>query len=340
MTTSQVTSEPDATGHFGPYGGRFVPEVLMAPLEELEQAYRTAKADPAFQAELTDLLTHYAGRPTPLYYARRLSETLGGAKIYIKREDLLPHRRAQDQQLPGPGFARPPHGQEAHHRRDRRGAARRRYRHRLRAVRPGMRRLHGRRGHAPPGAERLPHAAAGRDGGQRHDRQPNAQGRHQRGHARLGDERPTTTHYLLGSALGAHPYPLMVRDFQSRDRRRNAGRNSQARRPPARFDCSPASAGAERHRLFHAFIGDEKVKMIGSRSRRPQPASWRARGTFRRAAVRACSTEPKATSCRMTTGRSALTHSVSAGLDYASVGPEHAWLHDQWPRRVHLVQRC
>jgi tryptophan synthase beta chain len=75
-----MISQPDATGHFGPYGGRFVPEVLMAPLEELEQAYRAASSDPAFQAELADLLTHYAGRPTPLYYARRLSETLGGAQ--------------------------------------------------------------------------------------------------------------------------------------------------------------------------------------------------------------------------------------------------------------------
>jgi len=84
-----VISQPDATGHFGPYGGRFVPEVLMAPLEELEQAYHKAAADPAFQAELTDLLHNYAGRPTPLYYAKRLSEILGGAKIYLKREDLL-----------------------------------------------------------------------------------------------------------------------------------------------------------------------------------------------------------------------------------------------------------
>src|SRR5262249_2030392 len=88
-----MTSQPDATGHFGPYGGRFVPEVLMAPLEELESAYHAASADPAFRAELTDLLHHYAGRPTALYYAKRLSESLGGAKIYIKREDLL-HTRA------------------------------------------------------------------------------------------------------------------------------------------------------------------------------------------------------------------------------------------------------
>jgi tryptophan synthase beta chain len=84
-----MTPQPDATGHFGPYGGRFVPEVLMAPLEELELAYRQASADPKFQAELADLLHNYAGRPTPLYFAKRLSEQLGGAKIYLKREDLL-----------------------------------------------------------------------------------------------------------------------------------------------------------------------------------------------------------------------------------------------------------
>ncbi|MGA3204792.1 MAG: pyridoxal-phosphate dependent enzyme, partial [Bryobacteraceae bacterium] len=84
-----ITSEPDRTGHFGPYGGRFVPEVLMTPLEELELAYLEARNDPSFQAELTDLLTNFAGRPTPLYYAKRLTQQLGGAKIYIKREDLL-----------------------------------------------------------------------------------------------------------------------------------------------------------------------------------------------------------------------------------------------------------
>src|SRR6202011_779748 len=84
-----IVSQPDATGHFGPYGGRYVPEVLMAPLEELENAYREARLDPAFQAELSELLHTYAGRPTPLYFARHLTETLGGARIYLKREDLL-----------------------------------------------------------------------------------------------------------------------------------------------------------------------------------------------------------------------------------------------------------
>src|SRR5260370_22158044 len=84
-----IVSQPDATGHYGPYGGRYVPEVLMSPLDELEAAYVKCRADDSFQAELKDLLANYAGRPTPLYYAKRLSETLGGAKIYFKREDLL-----------------------------------------------------------------------------------------------------------------------------------------------------------------------------------------------------------------------------------------------------------
>ena len=85
-----MTSQPDATGHFGPYGGRFVPEVLMAPLEELEQAYIAAKADPAFQAELDDLLTHFAGRPTPLYYAKRLTETLGRVLTNVQDKIFVP----------------------------------------------------------------------------------------------------------------------------------------------------------------------------------------------------------------------------------------------------------
>ena len=84
-----MTAQPDAGGHFGPYGGRYVPEVLMAPIEELEKAYLEAREDAAFQAELSDLLCNYAGRPTPLYFARRLSEQLGGARIWLKREDLL-----------------------------------------------------------------------------------------------------------------------------------------------------------------------------------------------------------------------------------------------------------
>ncbi len=195
-----MTAQPDQGGHFGPYGGRYVPEVLMAPIEELEQAYLAARRDPAFQAELDDLLHNYAGRPTPLYFAKRLSEALGGARIWLKREDLLAHRRAQDQQLPGPGAAGAAHGQAAHHRRNRRGPARRRHRHGMRAARLRLRGLHGRRRHAAAAAERLPHAHAGREGGQRHQWQPHPEGRHQRSHARLGRQ---CSRHALPARFGA-----------------------------------------------------------------------------------------------------------------------------------------
>ena len=176
-------------GHFGPYGGRYVPEVLMAPLEELEQAYLEARIDPAFQAELDDLLRELR-RPSHAALSRQAAQ-----RNTRRREDLhqarrsAAHRRAQDQQLPGAGFARSAHGQEAHHRRNRRGPAWRGHRHGLRAVRTRMHRLHGRRGHAAAAPERLPHAHAGRESGGRHQREPDVEGRHQRSHAGLGDQR-------------------------------------------------------------------------------------------------------------------------------------------------------
>ena len=185
-----ITSQPDSTGHFGPYGGRFVPEVLMAPLEELEQRLSRSAHDPAFQAELADLLTNFAG-PSDAALLRQASE-----RTARRREDLYQarrsaaHRRAQNQQLPGPGAARAADGQETHHRRDRSRPARSRHGDRVRVVRLGVHRLHGRRGHAPPAPERVPHAAAGREGRRRDQRQPHAEGRHQRSHARLGDQRP------------------------------------------------------------------------------------------------------------------------------------------------------
>ena len=134
-------SGPDDKGFFGLFGGRYVAETLMPLILELDHAYEAAKADPAFHAELTHLNTHYAGRPSPLYYAERLTRHLGGAKVYFKRDELNHTGSAQDQQLPGPDPARQAHGQEAHHRRDRRRPARRRGRHRLRQVRDALRGL-------------------------------------------------------------------------------------------------------------------------------------------------------------------------------------------------------
>ena len=159
-----MISQPDAGGHFGPYGGRYVPETLMAPLEELEAGLPGGAPGPAFQAELEDLLRDYAGRPTPLYFARRLSEIAGRRAHLPEARRPAPHRRAQDQQLPGAGAAGAAHGQAAGDRRDRRRPARRGHGHRVRAVRPGVRGLHGRGGHAAAAPERLPHATAGRQG--------------------------------------------------------------------------------------------------------------------------------------------------------------------------------
>ena len=165
-------SGPDERGHFGIFGGRFVAETLMPLILDLERAYDDAKADPTFHAELADLNTHYAGRPSPLYFAERLTDS-ARSHVRRRREDLLQarraqsHRRAQDQQLPRPDSARHAHGQDAHHRRDRRRPARRRRRDRVRALRAAVRGLHGRDRRRAPEAQRLPHEAARRQGAAR-----------------------------------------------------------------------------------------------------------------------------------------------------------------------------
>ena len=134
----------DAQGRFGgEFGGRFVPETIIPALDELTEEYEKARADPAFQTELDYYAKNYVGRPTPLFFAEKMTQELGGAKIYLKREDLAHTGRTQDQQRPRPDPARAAHAQAAHHRRDRRGPARRRHGHGLRPVRLPVRRLHG-----------------------------------------------------------------------------------------------------------------------------------------------------------------------------------------------------
>ena len=174
-----ITSQPDATGHFGPYGGRFVPEVLMAPLEDLERAYLEAAADPAFQAELADLLHNYAGRPTPLYYAKRLSESLGGARIYLKREDLLHTGAHKINNCLGQALLARRMGKKriiAETGAGQHGVATATV---CAFVRSGMHCIYGHRRHAPPAPQRLPHAPAGIESGGCRQWQPNAQGCHQ-----------------------------------------------------------------------------------------------------------------------------------------------------------------
>ena len=322
-----VTSQPDATGHFGPYGGRFVPEVLMSPLEELERAYCEASGDPAFQTELADLLHNYAGRPTPLYYAKRLSETLGGAKIYLKREDLLHTGAHKINNCIGQA---------------------------LLARRMGKKRIIAETGAGQHGVATAAVCALfglecivymGVEDMRR--QRPNVFRMRLMGAKVVGVANGSqtlkdaiseamrdwvtnvdSTYYLLGSALGSHPYPLMVRDFHRVIglETREEILKREGRLPDALFAC--VGGGSNAIGLFHAFIGDESVKLIGVEAggRSAELGQHAARfsggspgvlqGTFSYLLQDA-------------DGQVALTHSISAGLDYASVGPEHAWLHDR-----------
>ena len=162
MSKKSSAKMPDAQGHFGPYGGRFVPETLMHPLQELEDEYRRAQKDPAFKREFEYYLREFCGRPTPLYFAERLTQRTRRRENLSQARGPAPHRRAQNQQRHRPDPARPAHGQDPHHRRDRRGPARRGHRHRRRHVRIEMRRLHGRGGLRAAGAQRLSHENARR----------------------------------------------------------------------------------------------------------------------------------------------------------------------------------
>jgi tryptophan synthase beta chain len=321
-----LTAQPDSTGHFGPYGGRFVPEVLMAPLEELEQAYLEASVDTAFREELHDLLTHYAGRPTPLYFAKRLSEELGGAKIYLKREDLL-HTGA-------------------HKINNCLGQA-------LLARRMGKKRIIAETGAGQHGvATATVCALFGLECivymGEEDMRRQSLNVFRMRllgakvvsvtnGSRTLKDAISEAmrdwvtnvhdTHYLLGSALGAHPYPMMVRDFHRviGEETHAEIRRRERRLPEAVFAC--VGGGSNAIGIFHAFLEDLHVKLIGVE------AGGRS-DMLGEHAARFSGGSPGVLHgahsylLQDSDGQVSLTHSVSAGLDYALVGPEHAYLHD------------
>jgi tryptophan synthase beta chain len=328
-----LTSGPDTLGHFGPYGGRFVPEVLMSPLEELEKAYAAARQDPAFHAELQDLLNDYAGRPTPLYFARRLSENLGGAQIWLKREDLLhtgahkinnclgqilvARRMGKTRIIAETGAGQ--HGVatatvcalfgmecvvymgEEDMRRQRLNVFR-------------MRLLGAQVTGVSAGSRTLKDAVseAMRDWV-----------------TNVGN-----THYLLGSALGAHPYPMMVRDFQRviGDEARAQSLEKMGRLPDVVFAC--VGGGSNAIGVFYPFLQDAAVRLVGIE------AGGRSLKLGDHAA-RLSGGSPGVLQGAMSyllqdeEGQIGLTHSVSAGLDYALIGPEHAWLHDQ--RRAEYV---
>jgi tryptophan synthase beta chain len=322
-----MTAQPDQRGHFGPYGGRYVPEVLMAPIEELETAYLAARQDPAFQAELADLLHNYAGRPTPLYYARRLSEKLGGARIWLKREDLL-HTGA-------------------HKINNCLGQA-------LLAKRMGKRRIIAETGAGQHGvATATVCALMGFDCvvymGEEDMRRQRLNVFRMRmlgakvvgvasGSRTLKDAiseamrdwvtNVADTHYLLGSVLGSHPYPMMVRDFHKviGEEARRQILEAEGRLPDAIFAC--VGGGSNAIGIFHAFLGDRDVKLVGIE------AGGRGEGIGEHAAryrggAPGVLQGAYSVVLQDADGQIALTHSVSAGLDYAMIGPEHAWLHDQ-----------
>ncbi len=324
MTTPQL---PDAGGHFGPYGGRYVPEVLMAPLEELESAYLEARRDPGFQAELSDLLRNYAGRPTPLYLARRLSETLGGARIYLKREDLLHTGAHKINNSLGQG---------------------------LLARRMGKRRIIAETGAGQHGvATATVCALLGLECvvymGEEDMRRQRLNVFRMRllgatvtpvstGSRTLKDAiseamrdwvtNVGTTYYLLGSALGSHPYPIMVRDFQKviGEEARRQILESENRLPDVVLAC--VGGGSNAIGIFYAFVPDEQVRLIGIEAGGRGSSLGEHAARFRGGAPGVLH-GARSYLLQDEDGQVSLTHSVSAGLDYALIGPEHAWLHDQ-----------
>jgi tryptophan synthase beta chain len=326
-------AQPDAGGHFGPYGGRYVPEVLMAPLEELELAYLEARGDAEFQTELSDLLRNYAGRPTPLYHARRLSEKLGGARIYFKREDLLHTGAHKINNALGQG---------------------------LLARRMGKRRIIAETGAGQHGvATATVCALLGIECvvymGEEDMRRQRLNVFRMRllgatvlpvttGSRTLKDAiseamrdwvtNVSTTYYLLGSALGAHPYPIMVRDFQKviGEEARRQILEAEGRLPDAVFAC--VGGGSNAIGIFHAFLPDERVRLIGVEAGGRGENLGEHAARFRGGAPGVLHGSFSYL-LQNDDGQVSLTHSVSAGLDYALIGPEHAWLHDQ--RRAEYV---
>ncbi len=323
---SEYPTQPDAEGHFGPYGGRFVPETLMSPLEELEQAWAEARADAEFNDELDGLLETYVGRPTPLTLAERLSAE-AGARIYLKREDLC-HTGA-------------------HKINNALGQA-------LLARRMGKRRIIAETGAGQHGvATATVCALLGLEcevymGTEDMRRQALNVFRMELLGARVTEvdagsrtlkdaineamrdwvTNVESTHYLLGSVLGAHPYPVMVRNFQAVIGRevRSQIQQAEGRLPELLVAC--VGGGSNSIGLFYEFLADEPVRMIGVEAGGTGPELGRHAARFEggRPGVLHGTYSYLLQDER---GQVATTHSVSAGLDYPSIGPEHALLAEQ-----------
>ncbi len=328
MASTNLPAVPSESrpGRFGVYGGRYVPETLVAALDELEREYDLAKKDAAFQAELADLLKNYAGRPTPLYFCKRLTEELGGAKIYLKREDLLHTGAHKINNALGQG---------------------------LLARRMGKKRIIAETGAGQHGvATATVCALLGMEcviymGDVDMERQElnvlrmRLLGAEVRGVSSgsktLKDAiseamrdwvtNVRTTYYLLGSALGAHPYPTMVRDFHrciSREMKEQI-LEKEGRLPTAIVAC--VGGGSNAIGAFYEFLPDTQVRLIGVEAGGRGTALGDHAVRFRGGAPGVLQGTYSYV-LQDENGQIALTHSVSAGLDYASIGPEHAMLHD------------
>ncbi len=313
-------------GHYGNYGGQFVPETLMHPLEELEAAYTEAQRDPGFQAELDNLLHNYSGRPTPLYFAARLTETWGGAKIYLKREDLNHTGAHKINNCLGQGLL-----------------ARRMRKKRIIAETGA-----GQHGVATATVCALLGLECDVYMGEEDIRRQELNvfrmkllGAHvipvSAGSKTLKDSinesmrdwvtNVRTTYYMLGSVLGPHPYPLMVRDFQSVIGREMRAQilEKEGRLPNVLVAC--VGGGSNAIGLFFDFVEDKNIQMIGVEAggRGPRPGDHAARFSGGRPGVLHGTFSYI---LQDSDGQVVPTHSVSAGLDYPAVGPEHAKLHD------------
>jgi tryptophan synthase beta chain len=330
---SQLTIAASVPGRFGPYGGRFVPETLMVPLLELERAYEQAKSDATFQEKFQDLLKNFAGRPTPLQFAERLTRHLGGPRIYLKREDLLHTGAHKINNAIGQG---------------------------LLAVQMKKPRVVAETGAGQHGVATATVAAQlGLEctvymGTEDMARQAlNVSRMRMLGAEVIGVSSGSctlkdaineamrdwvtnvrTTHYLLGSVLGAHPYPIMVRDFHSCIGREARAQilAAESRLPTHLFAC--VGGGSNAIGLFHEFLKDEPVRMVGieaggrgnalgehaARLAAHQGFTGARPGVLQGTYTYVLQTED---------GQISTTHSISAGLDYPAIGPEHAWLADQ-----------
>ena len=318
-----MTPLPNARGRFGAFGGRYVPETLIPALDELAREYEKACRDPRFKVELDSYLREYVGRPTPLYYAERLSKKLGGAKIYLKREDLCHTGAHKINNTIGQGLLT-------------RRMGKRRVIAETGAGQHGVAvatvaALFGLQCEVYMGTEDMERQAlnvfrmrllgttvTAVNAGSRTLKDAISEA------MRDWTTNVRTTHYILGSVLGAHPYPMMIRDFQSVIGRETRKQILQAEGKLPDYLVACVGGGSNSIGMFTAFLKDKKVKMVGVEAGGLGIESGKHAARFATGSVGVLH-GTMTYLLQDDDGQIQLTHSVSAGLDYAAVGPEHAF---------------